>query len=99
MGSPKSARGALYSILLNLTIMLGKGFLAFLSGSTALIAETIHSASDLVASFATFIGIRISHLKGKAFPFGLYKVENFVALISAGFIFFGGAKLQRRAFL
>ncbi|NLJ77053.1 MAG: cation diffusion facilitator family transporter [Peptococcaceae bacterium] len=98
MGSPKSARVALYSILLNLTIMLGKGFLAFLSGSTALIAETIHSASDLVASFATFIGIRISHLKGKAFPFGLYKVENFVALISAGFIFFGGYEIAKESF-
>ncbi|MEG3072010.1 MAG: cation diffusion facilitator family transporter [Candidatus Syntrophopropionicum ammoniitolerans] len=98
MGSPKSARVALYSILLNLTIMLGKGFLAFLSGSTALLAETIHSASDLVASFATFIGIRISHLKGKAFPFGLYKVENFVSLISAGFIFFGGYEIAKESF-
>lgn len=98
MSTPASARTALYSVLLNLIIMLGKGFLAYISGSTALLAETVHSISDLVASFATLVGIRISHLKGRTFPFGLYKVENFVALISAGFIFFGGYEIARESF-
>lgn len=99
MSIPTSARIAMYSFLLNLMTMLGKGFLAYLTGSTALIAETIHSASDLVGSFATFVGIRISHLKGSAFPYGLYKVENFVSLISAGLIFFAGYEIARESFL
>ncbi len=98
MGTPSSTRVALYSVFLNLTITAGKGVLAYLSGSTALFAETIHSTSDLVASFATFIGIYISHLKGSAFPLGLYKVENFVALISAGVIFFGGYEIIRESY-
>lgn len=98
MSIPTSARIAMYSFLLNLMIMLGKGLLAYLTGSAALIAETIHSASDLVGSFATFAGIRISHLKGRSFPFGLYKVENFVSLISAGLIFFAGYEIARESF-
>jgi divalent metal cation (Fe/Co/Zn/Cd) transporter len=41
MGTPSSTRVALYSVFLNLTITAGKGVLAYLSGSTALFAETI----------------------------------------------------------
>ncbi len=98
MGVQSSTRVALYSVFLNLLITAGKGVLAYLSGSTALFAETIHGISDLVASFATFVGIYISHLKRSSFPLGLYKVENFVALISGGLIFFGGYEIAKESF-
>jgi cation diffusion facilitator family transporter len=39
------------------------------------------------------VGIWISKRKSKAFPWGLYKVENFVAMVSAGLIFFAGYEI------
>lgn len=93
-----STRVAFYSILLNMAVVTGKGLLAYLTGSTALLAETLHSLSDLSASFATWVGVRISHLKSSEFPFGLYKVENLVAIVSAGVIFFAGYEITRESF-
>ena len=50
--------------------------LALLSGSVALIADAIHSASDVISSATVFAGIRIPKRKSKNFPYGLYKVET-----------------------
>ncbi|MDD4169843.1 MAG: cation diffusion facilitator family transporter [Desulfotomaculaceae bacterium] len=99
MVQPTSCQVAFISVVLNLIITLTKGVFAYLSGSSALLAEIVHGASDLVASLAIFIGIRVSRLKGNEFPFVLYKVENFVALISATIIFFGGYEIARESFL
>jgi cation diffusion facilitator family transporter len=43
-------------------------------------------------------GIKISKRKSKHFPYGLYKVENFVSLISAILIFLAGYKIVYTAF-
>ena len=93
-----STKIALFSTLLNTIITLFKGLLAYLSGSSALIAETVHSMSDLVGSLVVLTGIRISRYKSKEFPLGLYKVENFVALFSSIIIFFAGYEIAKKAF-
>lgn len=90
-------RVALFSTLLNIMITLCKGLLAFVSGSSALIAETIHSLSDLIGSLVVLTGMRISGYKSKEFPLGLYKVENFVALFSSIIIFFAGYEIAKKA--
>jgi len=92
---PPSGQVAFYSMLLNIGLTVAKGALSLLTGSTALLAETIHSLTDLVASLATFIGIRISRLKNREFPYGLYKSENLAALISSGLIFLAGYEILR----
>ncbi len=76
-----------------------KGVLVSLSGSSALLADTIHAFSDVLASILVIIGIWLSGKKAMAFPWGLYKIENFVALVSAGFIFFAGYEILSRAFV
>jgi cation diffusion facilitator family transporter len=43
-------------------------------------------------------GIWLSKRKSEAFPWGLYKVENFVALVSAGLIFFAGYEIVHHVF-
>jgi len=78
---------AAYSTMLNLFLTLAKGGLAIFSGSAAILAETIHSLTDVIGSLAVWTGIVISRKKSPAFPWGLYKVENLVALVSAFFIF------------
>lgn len=77
---------ALYSIMLNICLALTKGGLAVFSGSSAILAETIHSLTDVVGSLAVWTGIVISRKKSPAFPWGLYKVENLAAIVSAFFI-------------
>ena len=57
-----------------------QGRLAVLSGSLAIKADAIHSLSDVLSSLVILAGIRISRRASRQFPFGLYKVENLVAL-------------------
>jgi len=89
---------ALYSTILNVLVAGAKGILAWLSGSAALLADTIHGFSDTFASLLVLVGIWLSKRKSEAFPWGLYKVENFVALLSAGFIFFAGYEIVQYVF-
>ncbi len=74
-----SERVAVYSIITNGCLVLIKYSLAFLSGSIALVADAIHSLSDIVSSATVLFGIRISRRKSRAFPYGFYKVENLVS--------------------
>jgi len=89
---------ALFSTLLNILVAGTKGVLAWLSGSAALLADTIHGFSDTFASLLVLVGIWISKTKSESFPWGLYKVENFVALVSAGLIFFAGYEIVHYIF-
>ena len=78
---------AVYSTVLNVVLVGAKGGLAVLTGSTALLAEMIHSLTDVIGSITVLVGITISRKKSPSFPWGLYKVENIAAIISAFFIF------------
>lgn len=89
---------AFFSTLLNILVAGTKGVLAWLSGSSALLADTIHGFSDTFASLLVLVGIWLSTRKSEAFPWGLYKVENFVALVSAGLIFFAGYEIVHHVF-
>ena len=89
----QSEKTALLSVAINLLLVLIKYILAILSGSVALLADAIHSFSDVISSATVLAGIKISKRKSKNFPYGLYKVENLVSLISALFIFFAGYEI------
>ena len=86
------------SVALNLLLVGIKGLLAFLSGSVALLADAIHSSSDVISSATVLVGIKISKRKSKNFPYGLYKVENFVSLLSSLLIFLAGYGVARTVF-
>jgi cation diffusion facilitator family transporter len=94
----ESERIGFYSIGVNVLLVGIKYSLAVFSGSIALVADTIHSLSDVVSSATVLAGIKISKRKSKIFPYGLYKVENFVSLISSLFIFYAGYKIAISVF-
>ena len=94
----KNEKIGAYSIGVNLLLVGIKGLLASLSGSVALLADAIHSSTDVVSSITVLAGIKISRRKSKHFPYGLYKVENLVSLVSAIFIFLAGYKIVYTAF-
>jgi cation diffusion facilitator family transporter len=86
---------SLYSVGVNFILSAIKIIGGFISGSAALMADGVHSLSDLAASLSVYAGIVISNKKSKMFPHGLYKVENLVALISAFAIFFAGYEIAK----
>ncbi len=88
-------RIALYSVLLNLFLSLLKITVGFISGSASLIADGIHSLADLAAAMSVYAGIVIANMKSDKFPYGLYKVENLISLVSAFAIFFAGYEIAR----
>ena len=93
----KLERVGLYSLLINLGLAGTKGLLAVLSGSLALVADAIDSATDVVASVAVLTGLYLAKRKSKRFPYGLYKVENVVSIIIAVLIFLAGYEIVRAA--
>ena len=86
---------SLYSVGVNLVLSLIKIAGGMVSGSAALTADGVHSLSDLAASLSVYVGIVISNKKSDLFPYGLYKVENLVALVSAFAIFFAGYEIAK----
>jgi cation diffusion facilitator family transporter len=94
----RSEKIGAYSIGVNVSLVGIKALLSFLSGSVALLADAIHSSTDVISSVTVLAGIKISKRKSKRFPYGLYKVENFVSLLSALLIFLAGYKIAETAF-
>lgn len=78
---------ALYSVGVNIALTLVKGWLAVISGSAAVLSETLHSLADVIGSLSVWIGIKLSRVKSPKFPWGLYKIENIAAVVSALLIF------------
>jgi cation diffusion facilitator family transporter len=88
-------RLALGSVLINLLVTALKYFLGVFSGSLALVADAVHSTADVISSASIWAGIRLSQRKTKQFPYGLYKVENMVALMTSGLILLAGYEIAR----
>lgn len=94
----QSEKIGVYSLGINLLLVIIKGLLGYLSGSIGLVADAIHSFTDVISSGTVVAGIKLSRRKSKNFPYGLYKVENFVSLISSIFIFGAGYEIIRITF-
>ncbi|MBU0946608.1 MAG: cation diffusion facilitator family transporter [Proteobacteria bacterium] len=88
---------AAISIFLNLFLALGKGIAGILSGSAALLGDAIHSATDVFASTAVFVGIWVAGREHPAFPYGLYKAETVAALITSIAVILAGYEIGRQA--
>ena len=84
-----------YSFLINLGLAGFVGALAYLSDSLAIAASTVDAATDCIASLAVWIGLRLSNRKTRAFPYGLYKVENVIQVVMALLIFLAGFEISR----
>jgi len=90
----ESEKTALLAITVNLGIFAIKYAAAGMSGSIALKAEAFHTLADFVASLTAFAGLKIAKRKSKAFPYGLYKIENFMALFISLVILYTGYEIM-----
>jgi cation diffusion facilitator family transporter len=87
------------SIGVNVVLTVINLIIAAASGSLAVAAEMVHNLVDLAASVAVLAGIKIAQRQSKAFPYGLYKVENVVAVGVALLIFVSGYEIAKEALL
>jgi len=81
-------RWGLYSIAVNGVLICLHGFTAWASGSLAVTAELVHNFADLASAGAVVVGLKLALHKSRAFPYGLYKVENLIAVGLSIMIFF-----------
>jgi len=88
-----------YSVAVNVALLALNLVMAVYSGSLALRAETAHNALDLTASVSVIIGLALAERRSKAFPYGLYKVENVVSVFIALAMFFTAYEVAREALL
>jgi len=93
-----SEKTAWMSILVNLALVGIKAGITLASGSLAVKADALHSLTDVLSSAIILIGIKISKRSSRAFPYGLYKVENLVALGTSVLIIGVGYEILQEIF-
>lgn len=86
------------SIAVNVLLAALHGGIALRSGSLAVAAELVHNVVDLLSAIAVLVGLELAMRKSKAFPYGLYKVENLVAAGLAISVFVTAYEVLRHAF-
>jgi cation diffusion facilitator family transporter len=86
-----------YSIAVNVVLGAINLSIAVASGSLAVGAEMVHNLVDLLAAIGVLIGIKLATRKSRAFPYGLYKLENLVTVVLAGMIFVTAYEIGREA--
>jgi len=84
----KTENVSLISVFVNLLLGFLKLLFGFLSGSVALIADGIHSGLDVLSSFSSFLGLKISRKpKDEKHPYGHFRAESlsgfFIAFLLA----------------
>ncbi len=80
-------RTALWSVVAASTLVALKLVTGLLSGSLGLIAEALHSGTDLVAALLTFLALRVAgRPPDREHPYGHGKAEHLAALGEGGFL-------------
>lgn len=87
------------SIALNLCLAVGKGGAGVASSSTALIGDAIHSATDVLASIAAFVGLWVAGREHPSFPYGLYKAETVATLVTSIAVLIAAYEIGRQALM
>jgi cation diffusion facilitator family transporter len=86
-----------YSIGINVVLIVINLLVAHASGSLAVGAELVHNAVDLLTAVAVLVGLKLATRKTAQFPYGLYKLENIIAVGLALMTFLTAYEIGREA--
>ena len=86
-----------YSIGINIVLVMINLIIATASGSLAVKAELVHNSVDLLTAIGVLIGLKLSTRKSKDFPYGLYKLENVIAVGLSLMVFLTAYEIARDA--
>ena len=94
-----SEKTALLAILVNFIVTVIRFFFGYWSGSTALIGDSWHHLKDVAGSASVYTAIKLAKIQNESFPYGLYKIEDLVALAMSILIFGVGYELLEEVIL
>lgn len=87
------------SFLMLLGLVIIKALAGFTTGFVVLLADAVGSLTDVVALFASYIGLRLGRRgANKSFQYGYYKVETLAALIVSLIILYLGYEVFTESF-
>lgn len=95
--SSKVERWGWYSVGINVILIVVDFTIARATGSLAVQAELVHNMVDFVTAVAVVIGLKLSSRKTKDFPYGLYKLENVIAVFLGVMTFVTAYEIARDA--
>ncbi len=95
----KVRTGAWVGIIGNLILAIIKGVVGLIADSRALVADALHSASDVAGSVAVLIGVKAARQPpDEDHPYGHGKAETVTAIIVAVLLFIVGVEIALGAF-
>ncbi len=87
-GKPDSLKSILFAFFANFSIAIAKGFAAFFTGSSAMLAESIHSLADSGNQLLLILGLKQSRLPpSDEYPLGYGKSIYFWSFLVALVLF------------
>ncbi|KAF0825508.1 cation diffusion facilitator family transporter [Cytobacillus firmus] len=95
----KAEFAAIIGIVGNIILAALKWAIGVYSGSKALVADAVHSASDVAGSFAVYLGLRAAKQPpDEDHPYGHGKAELIAAIIVAVLLFLVGIEIGKSSF-
>jgi cation diffusion facilitator family transporter len=90
----KAARAAKTSTYATTALTGLKAIVGLLSGSIALLADAVHSLSDIFTSLAVWLGMKLSQRRpSERFSYGFYRVETLAFLTVSVVVMVSGAEV------
>ena len=90
----KGARAAKTSTYVTVALTGLKAIVGLLSGSIALLADAVHSLSDIFTSMAVWLGMKLSQRRpSERFSYGFYRVETLAFLTVAVVVTVSGVEV------
>lgn len=90
---------AIIGIVGNLVLTVFKGFAGIVGGSSAMVADAMHSASDIVASAVVYFSLKIAKKPADDnHPFGHGKAESIASAIVGGMLLTAGFGIIKNSY-
>ncbi|WP_425388922.1 cation diffusion facilitator family transporter [Cytobacillus solani] len=95
----KAEFAAMLGIIINIVLAIVKWGIGVYAGSRALVADAVHSASDVAGSFAVYLGLKAAKQPpDEDHPYGHGKAESIAAIIVAVLLLLVGIEIGKSSF-
>ena len=88
----------LASVILNTVLAIAKLMWGIASRNSVLLADAVHSISDVISALVIYFAMRIAPHRSERFPLGLHKIEDLAAVIAGFGITYAGYEVASIAF-